>query len=230
MKGMVIKMKKLITMIAVLAIMATMAMPAFAADGTAATAPKGGGLGASTGLSTATGGTNGLTWVHTNDDDDISAASSDPNTDIDVWALTTQTDTYKVTIEWGDMTFNYGFGTWNPGTHIWDAVIGWETSDFDGTKDQVKVINHSSQAITAVFSYLADTTTNTGTFTKATGNLNGATTGTMTIGECPVGASDATAPADKTYLNLQGRPASAVPALIGATAKKIGTIIVTIAG
>lgn len=221
-------------MLTVLAIMAMMAIPALATDGTAATAPKDSlltGKQLSTGLSTATGGSDGNVWYYENDDDAIDKSLDKNGADIDVWAITSQTDTYAVTIEWGDMTFHYGFGTWNPVSHAWDAIIGWTALDFDGTKDQVKVTNNSSQGIIADFSYLADIAdgaTNTGIFTKASaGNSynTGNTTGPMTIAAFPFGA---TALSGATYINLQGRPAAAIPALIGATAKKIGTITVTI--
>lgn len=209
-------------MLAVLAIMATLVMPAFAADGTEPTTPA-----ESTGVSTATGGTDGGTWYYENDDDAVSKLTDTGAADINVWALTTQTDSYAVTIEWGVMTFNYAFGLWNPADHSWDGLV-WRTADFDGAKDKVTVRNHSSRPINAGFIYTgaASGTHTTGTFTLATGNLHGAQTGTMALPAVGYEVAFAAAPYADTYLNLVGRPDA-----IGETdAKKIGTITVSITG
>ena len=139
----------------------------------------------------------------------------------DAKATTSQTDTYKVTLTWGDMTFAYDFGTWNTGTHTWDNEK-WVAAGFNGTKDKITVANHSSQPITAGFSCARDSATGgitTGTFTKVTGNLNGTLTGAMALDLCSVGGPG-TPQTGATYLNLQNRPAAS----IGTTAAIIGTI------
>jgi hypothetical protein len=150
-----------------------------------------------------------------------------------VLTTTTQTDTYAATIAWGNMTFAYDFGTWDPVTHTWLGET-WVAGGFTGTKDYITVTNDSSQPITADFAYLANgvagtnnAVKTTGTFTKVTGNLNVTTlgndgpTGIMALALYPVGGP---APSGTTYLNLQGRPA----AEIGNTAVTIGTITVTL--
>ncbi len=203
-------------MVATIAILTAMTTTVFAADDAEVTTP-----GDSTHSSTATGGSDGSAWEHGIDDDAI-ITSLDPSTDINIWATTTQIDAYKVVIEWGDMTFNYDFGTWDQDGLTW-VDSGWETADFDGTKDRVVVTNHSSEPISATFDYTqsapgGDETT--GTFTEAFGNENGIATGTMNLELYPVGGP---APSEETYLNLQG-----IPGKIGETAAKIGTITVTI--
>jgi hypothetical protein len=147
-----------------------------------------------------------------------------------VLTSTTQADTYSATIDWGNMTFAYDFGTWDSATHTWTGE-SWTSADFNGTKDAIKVTNDSSQPITATFSYSANSTegTNngvptTGTFTSVSGNLNGTPTGTMALALYPVGATGAEIPSATTYLNLQGRPAAS----IGTTAAPIGNITVTL--
>ena len=125
-------------------------------------------------------------------------------------------DTYKATIDWGAMTFNYNLGTWIPDAHSWVGG-GWDTADFNGVNDKVTVTNESTQPITATFLYTKDKTNGgatDGTFTILSGNLNGTPTGTMTLGIGLFGS---------TYLNLRGAPAH-----IGSTPTKIGSITVTL--
>jgi hypothetical protein len=164
---------------------------------------------------------------------DVPFTASTPATGTaSVQTATTQTDKYSATIDWGDMTFLYNFGTWSVTDHTWSGA-GWDNTKFDGTKDLVKVTNDSSQPINADFSYAKDSAIGgltTGTFTKVDGNLDNTTdittgpTGTMALDLCSVGAEGADVPFGDTYLNLQGRPAAS----IGTTAAKIGTITVTL--
>jgi hypothetical protein len=165
---------------------------------------------------------------------DVPFTASTPATGTaSVQTATTQTDKYSATIDWGDMTFLYNFGTWSVTDHTWSGA-GWDNTKFDGTKDLVKVTNDSSQPINADFSYAKDSATGgvtTGTFTKVTGNANDTTvagttgpTGTMALDLCSVGATGTAIPFGNTYLNLQGRPVAS----IGTTAAKIGTITVTL--
>ncbi|MBC3797717.1 hypothetical protein [Acetobacterium tundrae] len=140
----------------------------------------------------------------------------------DVNGTTTQTDAYKATVAWGSMAFDYDFGTWSTSAHTWSGA-GWSATDFDGTKDQVKITNDSSQPINAAFAYTKDSAkggATTGTFTKVTGNLDGDKTGTMALDLC---ATSGTAPVEETYLNLQGAPAA------NTTAGKVGAVTVTLA-
>ena len=126
-------------------------------------------------------------------------------------------DTYKVTIEWGTMTFNYNLGTWNPEFHSWVGG-GWDDGNFDGVNDQIKITNESTQPVDATFAYTAFSPSGgdtTGTFTPVSGNLKGTQTGIMTLAEL-----NGTA---KTYLNLQGSPVK-----IGSTPVKIGSLSVTL--
>jgi hypothetical protein len=164
------------------------------------------------------------------------AADVPSGTPSDVKTTTSQTDTYMVTLTWGDMTFAYDFGTWNTTTHQWTGET-WVTAGFNGTKDMITVANNSSQPVDAAFAYLANAAAGTnngnattGTFTKETGNVNDKTvapttgpTGIMALDLCSVGAVGGV-PTAATFLNLQGRPAAS----IGATAAKIGTITVTL--
>src|SRR5665647_3825844 len=106
---------------------------------------------------------------------DVDVSSGTPG---DVLTTTSQTDTYMVTLTWGDMTFAYNFGTWNTGTHAWDNET-WVTEGFEGTNDKITVANNSSQPVDAAFAYLANAAAGTnngnattGTFTKVTGNAN----------------------------------------------------------
>lgn len=131
-------------------------------------------------------------------------------------------DTYKVTIDWGTMTFNYNLGTWDPEVHSWVSG-GWNDENFDGVNDQIKITNESTQPVYATFVYTAFSPSGsdtTGTFTPVSGNFNGTQTNIMTLDLCPVGGP---APTDNTYLNLQGSPVK-----IGSTPVKIGFISVTL--
>lgn len=123
-------------------------------------------------------------------------------------------DTYKVTIDWGSMTFNYDLGTWNPSAHSWVGG-GWDAAGFNGSNNQINIMNESTQPVTAAFTYTRDETyggSTTGTFEDNNGNQ----TGIMELPLCPAGGP---APTASTYLNLQGQPAQ-----IGSTPTKIGLI------
>jgi len=219
-------MKKLFSVLIAFILMATLSISALATSKTDDVVASGNkvanGTADSIGISTATS-TDGNAWLHGIDDDAVNTAT-DSTTDINVWGTTTQTDKYKVTIAWGDMTFNYNFGTWNTETHLWDGGL-WNDLDFDGIKNKVTVTNHSSQSIGADFSYSANVMyggTTSATFQNENSGGNGMNTGTMNLIACSVGQVDA--PSASTFLNLQG-----IPAYIGSNATKIGTITVTVA-
>jgi|GEM_PF-1528339 len=140
----------------------------------------------------------------------------------DVTATTDQEDVYSAVIDWGNMAFNYDFGTWNPSTHAWDGAIWVVADNFDGINDNINITNDSSQPIDASFVYTKDSAKGgetTGSFTKATGNTNTDLTDTMALDLSPVGGPG---PDEDTYLNLQNRPAA------NTTAGKIGTVTVSL--
>ncbi|MBC3887824.1 DUF3494 domain-containing protein [Acetobacterium paludosum] len=125
-------------------------------------------------------------------------------------------DTYKVTIDWGSMTFNYDLGTWNPSAHSWVGG-GWNAAGFNGSNNQINIMNESTQPVTAAFTYICDET-NGGSTTGTFEDNNGNQTGIMELPLCPVGGP---APTANTYLKLQGQPAQ-----IGSTPTKIGSITI----
>lgn len=123
-------------------------------------------------------------------------------------------DSYKVTIDWGSMTFNYDLGTWNPSSHSWIGG-GWNAAGFNASNNQIRIMNESTQPVTASFTYLDDLTdggSTTGTFEDA----DGLQTGIMELPSYPVGGP---VPTTSTYLKLQGQPPK-----IGFAPTKIGTI------
>lgn len=123
-------------------------------------------------------------------------------------------DTYKVTIDWGSMTFNYNLGTWSPSSHSWIGG-GWNAAGFNGSNNQISIMNESTQPVTASFTYLNDLTdggSTTGTFEDA----DGIQTGVM---ELPLSPAGGPAPTASTYLKLKGQPPQ-----IGFAPRKIGTI------
>src|SRR5665647_3878104 len=99
---------------------------------------------------------------------DVDVSSGTPG---DVLTTTSQTDTYMVTLTWGNMTFAYDFGTWDTTAHVW-AGEAWVIGGFNGTKDKITVANHSSQPVEAIFAYLANGVAGT--------NNGNATTGVFT--------------------------------------------------
>ncbi len=145
-------------------------LAAFAADGDAATGPKGDTEATvqSSGAATAEWDTtvDASTWSVTNDDDAI-AAATDTETDISIWAKVVEHGdiVYKVDISWGAMKFEFNnqAGKWNTETHTYDANNGvkaeWTVKDYiDATNNKITVVNHSNWAVDTTFSYAhADT-------------------------------------------------------------------------
>lgn len=139
-------------------------LTAFAVDGTAADGPKGSGTAnESTGAATAAKDTtiDASTWSVANDDD-ATAATTDTETDISIWAKVVEHGdiVYKVDIEWGAMKFEFNnqAGKWNTETHVYDAVGGvsaeWTEEDYiDEVNNKIKVVNHSNSAVDTTFSY-----------------------------------------------------------------------------
>jgi len=186
-------MKKLISIVAALGLMATLVTPAFA--------------------------------VNTQEVPDADGTTTPfvdvQGTDMPVYATTSQTDTYRATINWGPMQFAYDFGTWNADTHQWTGEA-WNTGGFNTTNNIVTVANDSSQPLAATFAYGAgakgDQTE--GTFFQDSALTTSTGTG-MPLALSPVSGP---APSDDTYLKLEGRPA----ANIGSSAMAIGNITVTL--
>ena len=162
--------KKLLSKMVVMAtatvlVLGSNGLTAFAADGEAATGPKGDTEAAvqSTGAATAEWDTtvDASTWSVTNDDD-ATAAATDTETDISIWAKVVEHGdiVYKVDIEWGAMKFEFNnqAGKWNTDTHTYDADGGvsaeWTVEDYiDEDNNQIKVVNHSNWAVDTTFSY-----------------------------------------------------------------------------
>lgn len=114
---------------------------------------------------------------------------------------------YSVDITWGEMSFTYNDGAWDPDTHKYDA--SWSSKG-----NTVTVTNHSNTAVTAKLSYTAadNYTDIAGKFEK--GELNLATA---------VGTDISNAPHDSDTLTVSGALSSET---LADTA--IGTVTVTL--
>ena len=158
-------LSKMVALAATVLVLSSNGLTAFAADGTAATGPKGDTEAAvqSTGAATAKWDTtvDESTWSVTNDDDG-EAAATDTQTDISIWAKVVEHGdiVYKVDIEWGAMKFEFNnqAGKWNTDTHTYDADGGvsaeWTVEDYiNEVNNQIKVVNHSNWAVDTTFSY-----------------------------------------------------------------------------
>lgn len=161
--------KKLLSKMVALAaatvlVLSSNGLTAFAADGEAATGPKGDTEATvqSTGAATAEWDTtvDESTWSVTNDDDDEEAAT-DTKTDISIWAKVVEHGdiVYKVDISWGAMKFEFNnqAGKWNTTTHTYEPVNGvsqkWTEGFIDATNNKIVVVNHSNWAVDASFKY-----------------------------------------------------------------------------
>ena len=96
----------------------------------------------------------------------------------------------SVDIIWGDLSFTYSDGTWNPDTHEYDGE-GWTVDKEDG--NTVKVENNGNTAVSVSFAYNATVDGITGSFTD---------------GENPVSAPVALPEngSSTVYLILAGKP------------------------
>ncbi len=114
---------------------------------------------------------------------------------------------YSVDITWGEMSFTYNDGAWDPDTHKYDA--SWSSKG-----NTVTVTNHSNTAVTAKLSYTAadNYTDIAGKFEK--GELNLATA---------VGTDISNAPHGSDTLTVSGALSSETPA-----DTVIGTVTVTL--
>ena len=95
------------------------------------------------------GGSTGTEWKNKTDTSDTTTYNADTPYEIPFYLKTSGGDTYMVEIDWGDMLFTYNFGNWDTETLSYtddQTTLGWGTS-FDGTNNQVTVINRSSSEI-----------------------------------------------------------------------------------
>ena len=115
---------------------------------------------------------------------------------------------YSVDITWGELSFTYSDGTWNPDTHEYDGE-GWTVDKEDG--NTVKVENNGNTAVSVSFAYNATVDGITGSFTD---------------GENPV-SEPVSLPengSSAVYLILAGKPEQNLDHA------KIGSVTVTIGG
>lgn len=114
----------------------------------------------------------------------------------------------SVDITWGDLSFTYSDGTWNPDTHEYDGE-GWTVGKEGG--NTVKVENNGNTAVSVSFAYNATVDGITGSFTD---------------GENPVSAPVALSENESStvYLILAGKPEQNLDHA------KIGSVTVTIGG
>ena len=103
------------------------------------------------------GGSTGTEWKNKTDTSDTTTYNADTPYEIPFYLKTSGGDTYMVEIDWGDMLFSYNFGTWDTETLSYDdpSQQGWTTS-FDGTNNQVTVINRSSEPIDSTIGMTID--------------------------------------------------------------------------
>ena len=96
----------------------------------------------------------------------------------------------SVDITWGDLSFTYSDGTWNPDTHEYDGE-GWTVDEEGG--NSIKVENTGNTDVNVTYEYKADETGITGSFTD---------------GENPVSAPVSLPENDSStvYLILAGKP------------------------
>lgn len=114
----------------------------------------------------------------------------------------------SVDITWGDLSFTYSDGTWNPDTHEYDGA-GWNVDEEGG--NSIKVENTGNTDVNVTYEYKADETGITGSFTD---------------GENPVSAPVSLPEngSSTVYLILTGKPEQNLDHA------KIGSVTVTIGG
>lgn len=114
----------------------------------------------------------------------------------------------SVDITWGDLSFTYSAGTWNPDTHEYDGD-GWTVDEEGG--NSIKVENTGNTDVNVTYEYKAEETGITGSFTD---------------GETPV-SEPVSLPengSSTVYLILAGKPEQNLDHA------KIGSVTVTIGG
>ena len=114
----------------------------------------------------------------------------------------------SVDITWGELSFTYSDGTWNPDTHTYDGA-GWTVDEEGG--NSIKVENTGNTDVNVTYEYKAEETGITGSFTD---------------GETPV-SEPVSLPengSSTVYLILAGKPEKELEKAI------IGSVTVTIGG
>ena len=114
----------------------------------------------------------------------------------------------SVDITWGELSFTYSDGTWNPDTHEYDGE-GWTVDKEDG--NSIKVENTGNTDVNVTYDYKA---------------VENGITGSFTDGEKPVSAHVALPEngSSAVYLILAGKPEKELEEAI------IGSVTVTIGG
>ncbi len=126
------------------------------------------------------------------------------------------TKIYRVDITWGSMEFTYtdaAEGTWNPEKHTFEGT-GTATWTCPEGANEIKVTNHSNDAVKATFTYAASEGYEavSGSFDKAEVRLDSA-----------VGTTFDSAPVGTAKLALTGAlPAGTSGATIGTVTVKLG--------
>ena len=114
----------------------------------------------------------------------------------------------SVDIIWGDLSFTYSDGTWNPDTHEYDGE-GWTVDEEGG--NSIKVENTGNTDVNVTYDYKV---------------VENGITGSFTDGENPV-SEPVSLPANNSstvYLILAGKPEQNLDHA------KIGSVTVTIGG
>ena len=114
----------------------------------------------------------------------------------------------SVDITWGDLSFTYSDGTWNPETHTYDGA-GWTVDEEGG--NSIKVENTGNTDVNVTYDYKA---------------VENGITGSLTDGEKPVSAPVSLPEngSSAVYLILAGKPEKELEKAI------IGSVTVTIGG
>ena len=114
----------------------------------------------------------------------------------------------SVDITWGELSFTYSDGTWNPDTHEYDGE-GWTVDEEDG--NSIKVENTGNTDVNVTYDYKA---------------VENGITGSFTDGENPVSAPVSLPEngSSTVYLILAGKPEKELENAI------IGSVTVTIGG
>lgn len=127
--------------------------------------------------------------------------------------------TASVTITWGEMTFTYSYGEWDPANHIWDNA-GWTAND---AGNWIKVENTGEVNLTATFEFANSYTAENGD-TIVTEGLSGVFNGVENAETIEPGE-------DKAVTVTLELVQSTQPSLelAGSENVRLGTITVTVA-
>ena len=112
---------------------------------------------------------------------DPAALTPNPATSaVDVVVTDETAIVYNVEIVWGDLTFEYAKGTWQPGSHTYSG-LGFATSGEKATTTSadITVKNHSNAQVTYSAEFATGGNTVTDSNGAVTATLTSATTGTL---------------------------------------------------